>query len=467
MKENRSPESLAIAEATGHSLHPLDLRVQALGTRVGHAEDIGVEDADQLVPNRLRHLDHRLDAAALRPVQPSVPGLSCPGACLVAPDVPSGFLQGPSTRSFEGAVLQGTEALELLACQGFRFLEPDVLGALEALVTVLHELAILLPTHLVDSIAEVLHDVESIEGDLPLRIGYMPCGREDVGLPHVHAHGLEAIEPFLAQALVEGVQCDFPSTIGNPDHVPGLEVVDHGDVLVPLLKRGLVHADSLRLESGSAKQATPDRALLDSVDLIPSQVELLGDGRDTGLFEPGDNHGFEESREGRIGLSPRHGNLLDPVLFAADSGDLDLDHGSVLAGRKVSPAPLAVVVPRAACAARGARQSGLGRLDSDHNVSNFQLWVDAGHTPGLGHAEDGAVKGRIEHAMHDSGSQLGLLHWPLPTRDAEAPKSVWAERFCVIKNLLPSLNRHGSRCILTTHLINHLSARTRSENGVF
>lgn len=46
-------EAVTVAVPAGHALDFLDLGVETLGSRVGHAEHLGVEDADQVEADHL------------------------------------------------------------------------------------------------------------------------------------------------------------------------------------------------------------------------------------------------------------------------------------------------------------------------------------------------------------------------------------------------------------------------------
>lgn len=148
MEEDGVVKASSVAVAAGHTLHLLDLGVEVLGLGVGDAEHVGVEDADQVVADRSGDAHHRLKATPACPVQPCVPRAPSPAAGGVAPDLAGGFLERPCLGGPQAAVLERLETVPFARAESLVALEPEVLRALEAVVAVAGELAVLLATGL-------------------------------------------------------------------------------------------------------------------------------------------------------------------------------------------------------------------------------------------------------------------------------------------------------------------------------
>lgn len=87
-------------------------------------------------------------------------------------------------------------------------------------------LAILVLTHM-------LHDVEAVVDDLVCRIGHaLNCGLE-VRFPHVHGHGLDAIELLCRELLVIIFEALGLAIQRHKSHRSAEQVAGHGHVTLP------------------------------------------------------------------------------------------------------------------------------------------------------------------------------------------------------------------------------------------
>ena len=75
------------------------------------------------------------------------------------------------------------------------------------------------------------------------------------------------------KALVEPLQRLPAATIGNLQHPTNVQVVDHRHVLVPALKRRLVHPETRHRLSLAARQPAPYRPTLDAVERVPAHSQ--------------------------------------------------------------------------------------------------------------------------------------------------------------------------------------------------
>ena len=150
-----------------------------------------------------------------------------------------------------GAAWSGLPALPLFACgargheQVFRALEPS--GAL--LVAGFHQFAPEVLACLADHVlVEVPDQVEAVEHDRDVGVT-LPEGPLVVAV-HVAGHGLDPAHPFVADQVEEPLERREPFAARQPEHVPALQVEDHGRVPVPVVQLELVHPEQTRACGG-------------------------------------------------------------------------------------------------------------------------------------------------------------------------------------------------------------------------
>src|SRR5439155_22410917 len=101
---DRGLEVLAVAEATGGVADPLDLRVEALGRRVGNPVAQVGKDVRQVRLEHPRLLDHGLEPRVGRPEVPVTEELAGGPDVAVLPEVRRRLLEGPGAGHLERAV---------------------------------------------------------------------------------------------------------------------------------------------------------------------------------------------------------------------------------------------------------------------------------------------------------------------------------------------------------------------------
>jgi hypothetical protein len=163
------PESLAVAKAADQHLELLDLRVHALGTRIGDPLCEERPDVGPVALEHPRHPLHRLEPAADGPL---IPGREMPLRRPRVEIVPEGhqhLLHGPGAPGLE---LRPSREADEVAPRGQRepvgMPEPVVLRPGQPVLALGLERSVLPPAHLVDRVVGVLSDVELVEDDLPL-----------------------------------------------------------------------------------------------------------------------------------------------------------------------------------------------------------------------------------------------------------------------------------------------------------
>ncbi len=144
-----------------------------------------------------------------------------------------------------------------------------------------------------------------------------------------------------------------PPTTRDVEHAPCDSIGDDRDVLMPLLERGLIDRrvrDDLRVLCIPARQAAADRALADTVDLVPAASQALRRLATAAVL-----FSMSESitRHSNMAVKPDRGSaqggpgdddLVDAVVRARDARDIGRDDRLELTGVEVSQAPPAYVV---------------------------------------------------------------------------------------------------------------------------
>ena len=93
-----------------------------------------------------------------------------------------------------------------------------------------------LPTNLVYRLAHMLHDVEAVIDDLVCRIGYVLNCSLEVRFPHVHGHGLDALELLRRELLVIILQAFGLAILSHKFHSSAEQVPDYGHVVMTFAK---------------------------------------------------------------------------------------------------------------------------------------------------------------------------------------------------------------------------------------
>ena len=90
--------------------------------------------------------------------------------------------------------------------------------------------------------------MEAVEHDRDVGVT-LPEGPLAVAV-HVAGHGLDPAHPFVAGQVEEPLERRAPFAARQPEHVPALQVEDHGRVPVPVVQLELVHPEQTRACGG-------------------------------------------------------------------------------------------------------------------------------------------------------------------------------------------------------------------------
>jgi len=435
MEVDRVAESSPVAVAVGSLLERLDAAVDALRGGVGDAVNDRVHNSEHVVPQGLRDLHGSGDRGRIRPVAESAPRLPRPASALVVPESASGVLDCPDLGDMEGAVAQRAELSPECPRHALGVLEPEVLRSLERVVTFLDEALVLCATSHVDGVAEQLRDVEPVEAELRLDVGDMPDRRVDERVVHVHRDDLDALELFGAQPLEERVDRCLPTAIGDVQNAPVLDIRDHADVLVAALERGLIDAESRRVDRTAAFDSACDRSLLDPRHLVPGQPQVASDGAHTRFLQPVDDSALKSFGEPGVGIGPRDNHLADAMFGAVHPRHVADDPGLVLQQIKVPPLATPMIVDSRCAAALGA--GSIASRERNEDVDDLLAVVDHSscHLPAIWQ----------RHRLRD---QLLGIHPPNVVAASSEPTVGSAERSHLSKRLRdsPRVTTPSPRC---------------------
>lgn len=144
MKVDGRLEVLQVAEATGHLLDRLDLRVDAFADRVGDSVLEEVQDMVEVPLHEVGGIDDGLEPGVRGPEEPALPKAIGRGSPLVAPETSQDLFDRPRATGLE---VDCPELLELLLVLGRQILlrvQPKVLGTREGFVSVASQLPVFL-----------------------------------------------------------------------------------------------------------------------------------------------------------------------------------------------------------------------------------------------------------------------------------------------------------------------------------
>jgi len=253
-------------------------------------------------------------------------------------------------------------------------------------------------------------DVKLIEDDLAVGVGKVLAGGVDVRVPHVHGHAAHRRSLLLRDAPPEPVHAFLGPLLGYKQHPAPIQIIDHGEVVVPFGKRLLIDAEPLNGFRLTARQSALDSPLLNGMHLIPTQLELIGDGFLTGCPEPIDGQPFKQRREPAGGLGPRKLHCPSAMFRAVAARRFRMQDRLILTGVQMPPTALwLMVVERARLAALRTAPRHTGLMDQMNvNLPIGHLQLNTVHTPrGLN--------------PQDLGIKFVVLHLPIMNSPTQIP----------------------------------------------
>lgn len=197
----------------------------------------------------------------------------------------------------------------LLAPSGWhvlRAVQPQILAAIERLVPCRHEVAVLLLADRVHRLADAVHDVETIEDHLRVRLRNLGPRRLDVGLPHVHRHRLDAVELLGHQPCVVAVKTRLGPAFGNVLHRALVQVADQRPVAMALGRLVLIDADAAHNPHLLAGAPPRDCSLHHHPRFVPADPQDSHAPVHVALAQHVDGEAFEQLKGQSLKQTPTH-----------------------------------------------------------------------------------------------------------------------------------------------------------------
>src|SRR5690606_21466076 len=288
----------------------------------------GAEPVEQELPmlvQGLGELDHRWDSRGRGGDDPAIQESSRPGRGFVLPEHRKVVFQQVRLYGRKIDSQQLAKTTPLLASEVGPTLHEYPSGMLERhIVSRLPELASLGAANLIDGVVAELRNVEPVEN--VNRLAGTASHGADERLPHVADYELKFRGVLRTEPVEERAERLGGPIASNPEQSSAtlVQLIDQGEVLVPLLPRQLVDADcgdSVEVSVGFAPlDGEPHR----SKDGSPARAEAtrrLGPAQHLG---PRRQEPREGSRHRRLAVAPRQQLDLDPASWAvAPSGPID------------------------------------------------------------------------------------------------------------------------------------------------
>src|ERR1039457_3236754 len=171
----------------------------------------------------------------------------------VIPEQLKSFFEVVGTHDRRVPPHQRRKALFLVVAEIPRILQQQPAAALEGHLLFLTQPTHFTPPDFLDRFVEVLDDVEPVEQDL--RLGRVLFHQIGVGRPHVHADHAQGMAAPCAHFFgEERSDCLLGPVVTHPQQVPPLQVVDYGQVDLPLPPAHRINANDVHRRTRAVLQ---------------------------------------------------------------------------------------------------------------------------------------------------------------------------------------------------------------------
>jgi hypothetical protein len=188
MKQNPCPIVGEVTKPTGIGFDELDGTVEAFCTGVADSVLAEVEQPFFVAPEHLDYLLDWLQLAAHRVVRPGLEEAFGGSLVAVAPELAEVLLDAPGPACLQVELVQGPKRDGFSAAPVGILLQPGPLATRQWRRARLGQAAVLVLSHGVYRLTEVLGDVKLVVHDIRLRHALPGCTH--VRRPHVHGHRL-------------------------------------------------------------------------------------------------------------------------------------------------------------------------------------------------------------------------------------------------------------------------------------
>lgn len=380
--------------------------------------------------DQLAHLAHRGQARPVHPDQPSLHEASGPARAQVLPDVIQALLHGPGLGHLEVRRLQGFKGWSVFVRQVRLPVEPVVFRALEPVVILHRKLAVLLLANPIHRLAHVLHDVEPVVDDLLRRTRHMLERGLEIGLPHVHGHGLDPRQLILGELEVVPIKALGLTPFGHIHHRTADQIANHGHLVVPLAECLLVNAKISRGLRLFAFPAPAHRPSHDVPGFIPVNAhDTTRSGHRGALGQHVVNQPLNQQGKTSLELGSWRVDLKDAILGAVHSGSPSTHKRIELTRIQMGPnSGLGMISASMLPSAYRVRPTCSGSmLDADVHPPFNRVQLDSLDKPRFGQAKNPRIQDRVSHGCPPRRTLTGQL----PTGKPEGPEKLGGVIFCV------------------------------------
>ena len=346
----------------------------------------------------LRHLDDGPQAAPHAPRIPLAEEVLGTRRIHMPPEPAELLLDRPGSGRLQAVLSYGSEPASLCGRE-VRFVEePELPCPLEPVIVFGLKSLVLGSPHLIDRLPQVLGDVELVVHELRVRglVRHRVC----VGGEHVGSYGHHLLPLLDRQRLQDRLCSGLGSLRSDVQDAGGVDIGQHGDIVVPFSKALLVDADVANGRRVTPLEAPFDGPIHDRLGRVPGKSKEGGSGFDgAARLQDFDRKGFEEQGETAVFPGPRRHDRLHPVVRAAAPWQPGDQLCRELHCVEVPPAPLF----RVNCKATGlaAFPAGHARTDvrqADFDSTLIEPKVNSIDSPGVIEAQKpGIVGGECIH----------------------------------------------------------------------
>ena len=400
-------EVLDVAEASGGGLRLLEQAVHRFDVGVAASVEHAAHDAAEVLLQGEGQPLEGLQAAAARPAQPFAHGplrdLFAVARGCIAIDQPQCLLQAPGARALQIRALQPVHRLELGMGPAHRVLAHAPQQLSQRLLALradrfahrCRRAAHLFATHLVHRRVGQRHDMKTVVADPG--IGQRLADPLGVGRAHVDTGMLDGqrIATVRTHVLGKGLQRAVIAAGSGEQQALGLEVMHHGDVLVPALDAGLVDPDVAHARHVVLGTGHLDVMAHSTPQALGRHAQLVG--RLAHRHLPAQRQAQRLEQQGKAAplTRPRHRQLRGlAAALALHARDLGMQPRFELKEVQVTPAaPHAVVDQLVLDPTRRTRRTTAGVLDLEVDPALGCVELDLGDVPGRLQAERGGEEG--------------------------------------------------------------------------
>ena len=343
MKQNPCPVVGEVAKPTGIGLDELNGTVEPFRTGVTDSVLAEVEQPFFVASEHLDDLFDWLQLAAHRVVRPCLEEAFGSTLVAIAPELAEVLLDAPGPAGLQVELVQGPKRDRFSAAAVGILLEPCPFGTSKWRRARLRQSAVLLLSHRIYRLAEVLGDVKLVVHDVGL--GQTLPGCTHVRRPHIHGHRLDR-QALRRRERLQQTHRRFKLSLWHQVQYPrAVNVGQDTGVGVALVRTLLIDAKVRDLFFSAPQHASLHGADHDGVDRAPGQSgeSAYGLRRGTGLKQF-DDKPCHQGRNPAITLSPWNGQLFDCAVAVFELGHAGFDDGLELACVQVTPLTFAPTV---------------------------------------------------------------------------------------------------------------------------